>query len=109
MCTCYVSPDKEIFPCWRFPVNHWLYSIRIIVFCPLFHQVAALGHYMADSPLRDGHEAILLPGEMESQTKATRTAHGIPLAQGTYEELMVTAVEVGLSREEALHFFKSRL
>ena len=66
-------------------------------------EVEDLKQYMRDSPLRDDrqNDAVLIPGELEQQAFEHRSVHGIPLAKGTYEDLMQVAKEVNMSKAES--------
>nr|WP_276617657.1 Ldh family oxidoreductase [Streptomyces coryli] len=43
---------------------------------------------LARTPLAEGHEEILVPGEPEERTRTHRLAHGIPLPRQTWQELL---------------------
>ena len=53
------------------------------------------------SPVRDGMGPVLVPGEFERNTFAQRSKDGIPVAAGTFDELVATAVLVGIPEAEA--------
>jgi L-2-hydroxycarboxylate dehydrogenase (NAD+) len=48
------------------------------------------------SPMRDASVEMLIPGERAHRTAEERTAHGIPLSQTLYHELLSLAGELGL-------------
>ncbi len=54
----------------------------------------------ASPPLRPG-EPVLLPGEVERQTRAERIAKGIPVDDKTRDDLVAAATSVGIARHEA--------
>ena len=48
-------------------------------------------------PKADGHDEILMPGELERRTLADRSANGIPLPPGTVEKLQEAASRLNLT------------
>ncbi|MBC7110487.1 MAG: Ldh family oxidoreductase [Archaeoglobi archaeon] len=50
----------------------------------------------------NGFEEVLLPGELEERTERERTENGIPLDEGTIEELRKVAEELGVEFPEPL-------
>jgi uncharacterized oxidoreductase len=44
-----------------------------------------------------GVEEILIPGELEYRTQKTRSAEGVPVSDGTWEQLLETATKLGIS------------
>jgi uncharacterized oxidoreductase len=42
---------------------------------------------LAATPLAEGHERVLAPGELEARTAEARRRDGVPVAPGTWEEL----------------------
>lgn len=55
----------------------------------------------ASPPITPGGE-ILMPGDPESRTKADRLANGLPLDDKTWNQLLDTAGQVGLSQAEIM-------
>ena len=66
-------------------------------------EVEDLKQYVKDSPLRDDchNESVLIPGEPEQSAFEYRSNHGIPLAKGTYDDLINVAKEVNMSEVES--------
>jgi uncharacterized oxidoreductase len=48
------------------------------------------------SPPRDGFEAVLTAGEPERAMRAQRTAHGVPVDQTTWNEILAAAGKLGV-------------
>jgi ureidoglycolate dehydrogenase (NAD+) len=71
-------------------VGHWLVAIDIEHFMPLdtfkerMQVLTDLAHASTAAP---GFAGVLVPGEPEENTRRARLADGIPLANGTVEEL----------------------
>lgn len=79
-----------------------VYAIDPDGFCgpKTFRELAdELGQYICSSPPSTNEKAILLPGQREWQTRRQRLAHGIPIANGTWDQLMSAASTVGCSYE----------
>lgn len=53
-------------------------------------------HYVKDTPLAEGYQEVLLPGEREYQTYAERKKTGIPLPQKTWDDICRIAKEVNI-------------
>ncbi len=62
----------------------------------MISEVTALAHYVRDTPLAPGVEAILLPGDPERITLAKRTAEGIPIEAAHWERLIALATKLGV-------------
>ncbi len=70
----------------------------------LFAQrVAELCAYLKETPLADGCEDVVLPGERDQRTMEQRRREGIPLPDGTWNELATAAGTVGLELESLLN------
>jgi hydroxycarboxylate dehydrogenase B len=52
------------------------------------------------SPPRDRAKPVLIPGDPERATRVARGSDGIPIDDATWEELLVAAESVGLSRAD---------
>ena len=59
-------------------------------------EVDRLANAMRETPLVDGVEAILVPGEPEATTRAERLEHGIPLTTTLVTRLDAFAEEIGI-------------
>lgn len=59
--------------------------------------VTQLAEYIRTSRPAPGSRGVLLPGELEAQTRERRLAEGIPVADGTWEELRGAGRKVGVS------------
>jgi len=64
-------------------------------------EVARFLAWVKASPPRQPGEPVLLPGDVERQTRAERTAQGIPIDDKTRDDLVAAAVSVGIARHEA--------
>jgi LDH2 family malate/lactate/ureidoglycolate dehydrogenase len=53
-------------------------------------------------PCAEGHEQILVPGELEDQTHDERMRDGVPLPKGTIEKLKAAAHRFGVSLPELI-------
>lgn len=54
------------------------------------------------SPPAPGVDAVMVPGDPERKARAERLAHGVPVDERTWEQLLETADLVGLGRDAAL-------
>lgn len=61
-------------------------------------EISRLVDWVKASPKEQADGQILMPGEIEEQTKAARMAEGIPLDDLTWTQLMDTATAVGLDQ-----------
>ncbi len=52
--------------------------------------------YLKDSSTAPGVSAILLPGDPELSTEAERRRQGIPIDDGTWQQVTQVAVELGV-------------
>ena len=59
-------------------------------------EVDRLANAMKETPLADGVESILVPGEPEATTRAERLEHGIPLTPTLATRLDAFAEEIGI-------------
>ena len=81
-------------------VGHWLVAIDIEHFMPLdmFKQrmqvLTDLAHASTPAP---GFNGVLVPGEPEENTRRTRLADGIPLADATVTELHALSERFGIA------------
>merc|ERR1719273_594843 len=69
-------------------------------------EIEDLRDYMRESPLyTDIHdvkdEKILIPGEAEQKAFDHRSLHGIPVAKGTLDDLLMVANDMGISKENS--------
>ena len=53
--------------------------------------------FWKSAALADGHDEVLIPGEVERSTMAERKANGLPLPRATWDDILATAGHVGLS------------
>ena len=60
-------------------------------------EVDRLAKVIKDTPLADGVESILVPGEPEARTRAKHIEHGIPLTTALSVELDAFAEEIGIA------------
>ncbi len=66
----------------------------------LFAQrVAELCAYLKETPAADGFDDIILPGERDRRTAQRRCREGVPLPDGTWNELSAAAASLGLDLE----------
>jgi hydroxycarboxylate dehydrogenase B len=49
------------------------------------------------SPVREGFEAVQLAGDTERQSRAQRTAQGVPVDETTWQEILQAAARLGVS------------
>ncbi|HEY3065579.1 MAG TPA: Ldh family oxidoreductase [Methylomirabilota bacterium] len=71
-------------------------------FVPLadFHaQVAGLFGFVRSAPLAEGVREILVPGEPEERTERDRRAHGIPIEDETWRQIVACASARGVAVE----------
>jgi uncharacterized oxidoreductase len=54
------------------------------------------------SPPAPGFEEVMFPGDPERKSRADRLENGLPIDDGTWEQLLETAELVGLSRDEVM-------
>jgi uncharacterized oxidoreductase len=81
-------------------------AVIIAVDATTFHPFATyakgadetLGRIKAIPPAR-GFDEVLLPGEPEQRSKADRLAHGIPIAEATWEAIVAAGKSVGVGVE----------
>ena len=88
----------------RGPIRNGTLMICLDVarFVPLedFHaQVAALFEFVRSAPLAEGAREILIPGEPEERTERDRRAHGIPIEDATWRQIVACATARGVSVE----------
>lgn len=55
--------------------------------------------YLKASPPRDATQPVLVPGEPEQQIRARRLSEGIPLDEGSWQELREAGAKVGVGEE----------
>lgn len=63
-------------------------------------QVESFSEYLRSSPLKEGVEEILLPGEPEQRTAARRRDEGIEIDDGTWKQVLELAEELGVEVKE---------
>ena len=56
--------------------------------------------WVTGSPPKDPNGKVLMPGDVEHQTREMRRSEGIPLDPATLDQIMEAAEAVGLSRED---------
>ena len=56
--------------------------------------------FWKSAALAEGHEEVLVPGEVERRTMAERSENGLPLSATAWDDILATAVRVGLSDDE---------
>ena len=64
-------------------------------------EVARFVAWVKASPPVRPEAPVLLPGEIERKTRAERTAHGIPLDDKTYADLLAAAAAAGIATDKA--------
>ena len=62
-------------------------------------EVARFVAWVKGSPPARPDAPVLLPGEVERKTRASRLAGGVPLDDKTWDDLIVAAASVGLARD----------
>lgn len=60
-------------------------------------EVSRYVKYFRDTKPAAGVDQVLIPGDPEAQTRADRTANGVPLPDGTWAAIVATARELGVS------------
>ena len=53
--------------------------------------------FWKSAALADGHEEVLVPGEVERRTFSERTENGLPLSRTAWDDILATAQRVGVS------------
>jgi uncharacterized oxidoreductase len=64
-------------------------------------EAEAFVEWVKASPLADGTERILAPGEPERATRAEREAHGVPVDPATWQQIREAALALGMPVEDA--------
>lgn len=80
-------------------VGHFFAAWQVAAFMPLPEFTAtmdAMQRTLAGCPPVEGVARVLLPGQRELETRAERTAHGVPLHVSVYTGLETLAQELGL-------------
>jgi len=75
-------------------------AINIQWFAPLTtlrSEVSKLVDYVKDTPLAEGAEHILYPGEKEMQTRKERGKKGIEIEEDTWKQVMALVKEYGVA------------
>ena len=88
-----------LLPGYRWDQGTTLIAIDISAFQPLAEfkeQAAAFVQALKAIPPAAGVDEILLPGEIEWRTRATRMSEGIPLPEVTWERFKAAGVRAGL-------------
>ena len=60
-------------------------------------QAEAFGAYIRSARPAQGHDAVLLPGEIEMRTLQQRRANGVPLPRGVWTKLAALASRLGVA------------
>ncbi|HLI11308.1 MAG TPA: malate/lactate/ureidoglycolate dehydrogenase [Alphaproteobacteria bacterium] len=60
-------------------------------------EIAAITAWVTASPPRDPAEPVLIPGDPERQSRASRLRDGIPLDEATWKEIVQAAASLGLA------------
>ena len=63
-------------------------------------EVKRFAEWVTASPPRDSGGRVMAPGEIEQQTRADRRAHGIPLDDATWGQIVEAAQAVGVAPRE---------
>lgn len=64
---------------------------------------AAVAEYIAfvrATPPAQGIDSVLIPGDPERARRIDRNTNGLPLAQGVWDSIIMTGLELGLRRED---------
>jgi len=56
--------------------------------------------WVKSSPPAPGVDAVMFPGEPERKSRADREANGIPVDDNTWEQLLASARDVGITEDE---------
>jgi uncharacterized oxidoreductase len=78
----------------------FLQAIDIAHFIPVAQFVSSVQEMIAhvkSSRTAQGVEEILIPGELEYRTRKLRSAEGIPVSDGTWEQMVNAANKLGIS------------
>lgn len=59
-------------------------------------EMTAFIDFVRESPRRPGVDRILIPGEPERETRAARSAHGIPVDGNTWAEILAAGAKLGV-------------
>jgi uncharacterized oxidoreductase len=60
-------------------------------------EVRTLVEWVKSSPTMPGHSRILVPGELEEETRRRRLAEGLPIEETTWQEITRSATALGLA------------
>ena len=63
-------------------------------------EVAAYTAWVKSSPPGEGFEEVMVPGDPERKSAATRLAEGVPVDDRTWEELLNAARSIGMTDAE---------
>ena len=63
------------------------------------HHVEAFVTWVKESPPAEPDLPVLVPGDPERQMRTERRAHGIPLDENTWQQILAAGEHVGLGRE----------
>jgi len=89
-----------LLPGYRWDQGTVLIAIDIATFQPLDEfkqQAAAFAQQLKTIPTAPGVAEILLPGELEWRTRASRMSRGIPLPEVTWERIKAAGAQVGVN------------
>lgn len=78
----------------------FLLAVNVAAFCPLpeFRAlIRQLVEHVKSCPAADGTRGVVVPGEMESRTRADRLKHGIDIHQATWDLVSRCGMRAGLA------------
>lgn len=86
----------------QFSNNSLMVTIDIERFAPLAGakaEASKLVSYVKDTPLAEGFEAILYPGEKETKARQERTQRGVEIEDETWNQVMALVKEYGVGEK----------
>lgn len=63
-------------------------------------EVEAMADYLRRTPAAEGHDRVRLPGDPEAESTEQRLAHGIPIDDNSWADILAAAGRAGLSGDE---------
>jgi uncharacterized oxidoreductase len=63
-------------------------------------EIKRYSEWVTGSPPKDPDGKVLLPGDIENQTREQRGRDGIPLDASTWDQIIEAGESVGITREE---------
>lgn len=63
-------------------------------------EVEAMADYLRNTPPAEGHDRVRLPGDPEAESTEHRLAHGIPIDDNSWADIVAAAGRAGLSDDE---------